>query len=327
MNTKIKSIIGAVLLISVLSGFSGCASSGQPTAKLPSWFINTPAHDSNFLYGSGSGYSKEESKNDALSHISSSLQVQIKSKFSQKKEAISQNNQALFFSNTTNKDLEAKALKIDYQNVKIQEVKVINDKFYTLVKIDKKALIKQKLYQLQEKDIYIAKQIEKAQKENSKIATITTYQKVSPDIVQAKHLVNLLKILGYDFDKRCYLENYTNDELEYTKAINSLKIKISSDNNHFKNIISSYISLKGFKSSTNQPDITIINKNNITNNKYKGWYISKVNSNIEVKNGQKTIKNHTINSVGRSSISQDLAIQSASKIFDKKIKKIKNLLY
>jgi hypothetical protein len=320
-NTLALKILTTITII-LLSLFTGCTSSSNKVKnEMPSWFLNTPSNNSNYLYGSGSGYSKEEAKNDALSHISSSLQVQIKSKITQKKETISQNNQALYYSSDTKKELEAKALKIDYQNVKISKIKQSGEKIYILAQIDKKALIKQKLYQLQEKDIFITKQIDLASKQNSKIATIQTYQKVTPDITQAKSLINILKILGYDFDKKCYTDNYTNYYLDFTKAMDSLKIAVNSDNQHFKNIISSHISENGYKINNNSPDIVIKNKNVITNSKYKGWFIAKVSSNIEVKCNSKIIKNHTINSVGRSSISKDLAIQSASKKFEKNLKK------
>jgi hypothetical protein len=322
----------SVVFVVVLLLF-GCSSNKEVSKDLPSWYLNTPSNDSQYLYGSGSGYSKEESKNDALSNISSSLQVQIKSKFTQKKEAIREGKSSVYYSNSTSKKLEAKSLKIDYQNVKIQHIKQLNSKIYTLVRVDKKALIKQKLYQLQEKDIYIAKNMDLSVNDNKNIATIKTYKKISPDITEARYLVNLLKILGYDFDEKCYTENYMNYDIDYQKAIKNLKIGINSNNKYFRNMIVSYVNKNGFQINNNQSDIVIQNKNIITNSKYRGWYIVKVNSNVEVKqknkSGEKTLKNTIINSVGRSSTSKDLALQNASKIFDKKLKEktIEDLLF
>ena len=317
MNSVIK-IINTLLFVLILMILGGCSSQKNKKISPPSWFLNTPKNNTQYFYGSADGYTKEESKNSALIALASRLEISVASKYEQTKElAHSSDAQSQYYSNSIKQNISSQIAKIKFRNVDVEKVEEVNGKIYTLVKVDRVEFLKQKKSEFLEYDKEINSIMSSS---NSTLEKIINFKKVAPLIKKSKALLLLISSLS-SYNTDSYLNNYQDMKNTNTKLLNTIIVDVKNDNRYFKNEIKSYVSNSGYKLGNTQNGLIVNSSNNISKSVVRGWFISKVSTNIEVSYNNIVINSFTINSVGRSSVSYDLSIISASKNFAKKLSK------
>ncbi|PAF48260.1 hypothetical protein BKH41_05975 [Helicobacter sp. 12S02232-10] len=114
--------------------FVGCMNvSGSLTP--PSWFVSIP-NDNTALYGNGIGKSLEESKQNAINDLASSIKVKINSSISLTNTQTDQNEHSEIFQN-----IHLSIETIELQDIKLVHSEYKNAQYYSQVKISKKTLL------------------------------------------------------------------------------------------------------------------------------------------------------------------------------------------
>jgi len=121
-----KKIIFFILIL-----LAGCASNPQ----IPKWVINTPQDNNNYLYATGSDYTKNLAIQKALNNAASKLNVNISSEFIINRGVFK--NKAY---NDVAQQINAKVTNIQINNYQIIKSQKIDNKIYVLIKINKNKL-------------------------------------------------------------------------------------------------------------------------------------------------------------------------------------------
>jgi hypothetical protein len=300
--------------------FIGCGigkNSNEESVSIPKWYIQAPK-SSQYLYGTGEGYSIDEAKNSALNQIASSLSVTISSKF-QKSEGYSNNDNynTSFFRNVKN-DVKAEVKKIDFSNVEIVNNKLIDGKYYILVKVDKSELFKI----TNEKFLILDKQIQEQLniKTNNEYEQLRTINKSIPNIKEALYKANILYILNNSFDLKGYSDKYSSYLNKKENLLNNITISVLNPNNQFSNKLIELLNEKNYKVKNNgtvNVDISSKKRFSIT----YGMDIARVSVNIQVTANNKIVYSQNLEVKGISN-TKEQALAKASNDFKKQISKI-----
>ncbi len=316
-----------IVMISFL--FLGCSKQpAQPTqqAKIPSWYLQAPKNNANFLYGTGESYDKQEAKANALSDMSSRLVVAVGSSMSMKTKSSTLEG----FSNDVSRDVKVEAKKIKFTNAIIDKIQAANGNIYVLMKVNKKELYKSKHKDFIAQDNRINAQY-KTLKTKSALEQIFALQDLKPMLVKSKSKAIVLQALNNAFDSNSYIKKYNShiDEIAKLKSSITVSIKSNNKNNFFLDVVSKTLNEDSYQISKNNSSIQINLSNNIRYSKARNWHIAKVSTTIAVKTGAKTLSNQIVNSLGRSTSTKVNALNGASMNFEKRVREIglNNILF
>jgi hypothetical protein len=125
------------LILSIF--FIGCNSSNTPIVllkkhkvqNLPSWYLNAPNNNQDFLYGVGAASTLSQAKNEALNSLASRLFISVSSNTHFIKNSDSFEN----YSNINNQEIFLEVEKIDLLNSKIEKSIKVNDEYFVLLSI------------------------------------------------------------------------------------------------------------------------------------------------------------------------------------------------
>jgi len=113
----------------------GCGGSGQPEpVAYPSWFLNPPANDGSFLYGTGEGRDIDSAKASALNSVAASLSITVSSELKKNESSQSFNGNENAYHSTLN-TVKAEVKAIEFSDYRIIQNQVIGGKARVLAEV------------------------------------------------------------------------------------------------------------------------------------------------------------------------------------------------
>ena len=330
MNILKKSFYSLILTAFALL-ISGCMGSNQPEPEakivpIPNWYINAPSSNHINLYGVGQGDTIDEAKNNALNSISSRLLVNIDSTLETTKTTSNDS-----YSKQSKQNIKVAVEKIQYTNTKVEKNILIDDKYYLLVKVSRT-----KLFDENKKEFdLIDNKLEKKYASLSRKSVFTKIVKLGEmkkDIQINEKKAFVLYAIDNDFNYASYLKKYSSYLNEIDELKDSMKIKVTSNNNkhYFLDELTDLININKYTVSTSSnSDIKIQIRNKVRYSRTRGWIIAKVSTTLSVYQNNKIFSNKIIKSIGRSTSNKENALADASVSFSEDIKELTldNILY
>jgi hypothetical protein len=313
-----------MLLISVL--FTACTQ--QPTLNntvqsVPSWYLNPTPNSTLFLYGTGEGKSLQEAKNSALNDMASRLSVTLDSTLNQNKRLVSNTLQKEVYEKKLTQNITLKVKEINFTNASLEHSQVVGNSFFVQMRVNRQELFNHQKEQFVLNENHINTILE----QNSTLPIleqIYALEKLEPTLEKATSQALILTALDNTFQSNNYVQKYHNIALKKESLKQNLRIKLSSNlsQKHFANELIQLLNQEGYKISSDEQNLEIRLNSTINYSVVMGWHIAKTTTVIAVISQGKIVSNHIINSVGRSSSSQENALVSASKYFKKELDKL-----
>lgn len=303
--------------------FVGCVNSKQDI-EIPQWYLNSPANTGLFLYGSGDGENLEAAKSNALNNMAAGLVVSISSSL-QTTTKTSVLNGKDSYSKDISKDVKVEVQKIKFTNATVKNSQLINGRFYVLMQVNRIDLFTQKKSEFDTRDNRID-ELHGSLDGKSKLSQIYILQDMYPMIKEAKAQAIVLNAINNEFAYPLYVKKYDKyiDSLDDIKQACIVSVETSIQEKYFADHIVDMLNLNKFKISSNSSKSDVLIKVNVQP-KYSmtnGWNIAKVTTTISVISDEKIVSNKIISTVGRSSTSQESALEDASKRFREELESV-----
>lgn len=109
------------------------------TATLPTWYLNPPSSDEQFLYGVGEGANFQEAKHMALSAVAEEISVAISSKVEKRESLTTVNNDSIYGKQFSQK-VTAEVSKVKFSKIEVLKNEIQGGKAFVLVSVDRQAL-------------------------------------------------------------------------------------------------------------------------------------------------------------------------------------------
>ncbi len=306
--------------------FTACTQ--QPTLNntvqtLPSWYVNPTPNSTLFLYGTGEGKTLQEAKNSALNDMASRLSVTLDSTINQNKRLVSNTLQKEVYEKKLTQNITLKVKEINFTNASVEHSHVVGNSFFVQMKVNKEELFKSQKEQFMLNESHINTIVEQT-KELPPLEQIYALEKLEPTLEKASSQALILTALDNTFQSNDYVQKYHNVALKKESLKQNLRIKLSSNlsQKHFANELIQLLNQEGYKVTSSEQNLEIRLNSTVNYSVAMGWHIAKTATVIAVISEGKIVSNHIINSVGRSSSSQENALVSASKYFKKELDKL-----
>jgi hypothetical protein len=289
-------------------------------SNIPAWYINAPVNNSLFIYGEGEAFTFSDAKDNSLNSMASKLVVSVGSTILSTTKT-SQNTQENTYSKDVTKDLRIDVQKIKFTNATVEKSEKIGEHFYVLMKVDRQELFKNKKVEFDINDNRLTKKFNSS-KQYSKLEQIYILQNMYPDIKRAKSKAIILNAINNDFNHAFYVAKYDSYIDKISELKNELTIMVKSNNTkkYFADSLIDMLNQQQYKVSDSlKNDVIIYLNNKVKYSIARGWNIAKVTTTISVMSNNKIISNQVLNTIGRSSTSEESALENASWHFRKKI--------
>ena len=309
-----------VLLLVVMVFSSGCISLGSKdeSSSIPNWYLNSPANTSTTIYGVGEGSNLEDAKSAALNSMSARLVVAVGSSLQKLTTSSTSNG----YSKSVTQDIKVDVEKIQFTNAKVEKNAVVGGNFYVLMSVDRIELFNEKKKSFFIEDEGIDTRFSEG--ENlAKLEKIYHIKAMSSKIIDNRKKSFVLYAINNSFDYGPYFSKYDGYLSQIDTLKSELQISVTSNekNKFFSDEIIEKLNADGYKVVQDSSNVEINVNNKIRYSEYKGWKIAKVSTTVGVSSRGKTVSNKTVNSTGRSSSSNDNALQNAASYFKKKLDK------
>lgn len=315
--------IKILLTCFVILFISGCgATKSKPAStQLPSWYLNPPTNTALSLYGTGESSTLNKAKNNALKDMSEKLVVSVESSMNTIVRTSTDGTDSSY-SEQNIKDVQVEAKKITFSNYKTQKAIQSGGRFFVLVNSDRGELFNEQKKAFSLIDAKIDSKTSVA-KNQSTLEKIYTLQNLVLTLNDAKNKAFVLYAIKNQFNYQTYHKKYDSliNQIDVLKNSVSVSIKSNMKNAPYKEHITSLLNKNNYKIVKQNADVIIDINNNVRYSKARGWDIAKVATTINVKTQNKNISNQTINTIGRSSSSQENALVSSGDRFKKMIEK------
>ena len=307
-----------LLLLTFFFVACGTPDTPQKQSTIPSWYLNPPANNQFYLYGEGDGADMQEAKINALNTMAGKLSVEISSSMINNTNTYT-NGIVNTYDKSISKTIQQDIKKIDFTNIKTLKAINQNYRYYVLLQVDKEQLItiKKEQFLLLDKRINEIYTSSLHQKPFEQIQTIYSLYNM---INEAKEKLNILKILQNSFNAKQYLTKYNTiqDKINTLKKTTPLGLSSNQTNKYFQNKLADLLGQSHYVVQNNN-DVSIKLDSQIRYSKAYGWDVTKVNTNITLKSYGKIIANKNIESLGKSSSSQENALTHAALHFKQQI--------
>ena len=309
-----------VLLLVVMVLSSGCFSLGSKGEQqsIPNWYLNSPANTSSTIYGVGEGSNLEDAKSAALNSMSARLVVAVGS--SLQKLTTSSTNGG--YSKEVTQDIKVDVEKIQFTNAKVEKNAVVGENFYVLMSVNRIELFNEKKKSFNIEDEGIETRFDEGAN-LAKLEKIYHIKGMSSKIIDNRKKAFVLYAINNSFDYGPFFSKYDGYLSQIDTLKSELQISVTSNekNKFFADEIVEKLNNDGYKVVQNSSNVEINVNNKIRYSEYKGWKIAKVSTTIGVSSMGKTVSNKTVNTTGRSSSTNDNALQNAASHFKKKLDK------
>jgi len=311
----IISILIALLLI-------GCTGSKQPEpVSYPSWFLNPPANDGSFLYGTGEGNTIDSAKASALNSIAASLSTTVSSEFKKKESSQSFNGNENAYHSALN-TVKAEVKAIEFSDYRIIQNQVTGSKALVLVEVSRFKLFnnqKEKLERLSQELTTKQSNIER----QSPLKKAYLYNQNMEQTQRLTSLALLTKSINSDFDTVPYFKQAADIKQTQDNAIDDAKVSITAEPEAevFVAVLTEGLNKAGIKTVYKGANTRIHLKNNFQTDEIYGFKIAKATLTVSTQdNSRKNIATKTITLSGKSRYDYDKAKSSAAQGLSNKIK-------
>jgi len=214
--------------------------------------------------------------------------------------------------------ISSEVKKIDFINIDIIEIVKVNNKFYTLLKVNKERLFNH----IKNKFEFLDKEIDHNIKNSNKYSLLdqlSILNKETKRIKKALSIASVLNILDPKFDIRQYVDKYTNYLDKKSDLLHKITFEVRTDD-IFANRLIEVLNQKNYKVK-NHSDIKLEIKKNIHISESYGFIIAKVLINIKVLYKNKILNSISMKIKGIGNSRED-ALINASNSFKDKLKDI-----
>jgi len=313
----------SLLTVSLAVAFSGCVGGLAPKKEvpLPQWYLVAPTNTTQFLYGEGEGTSLEEAKKNALNTMASGLVVSVSSTM-QTSTKTSTSTSGNSYSKDVSKDVKVEVQKIKFTNAIVKNSEMVNGKFYILMQVNRQELFAQQKGEFDSKDGR-ADELYSSLNGKAKLDQIHILQDMYPLLKEAKAQTIVLNAINNNFPYATYTKKYDSyiDKLDDIKSSCVINITTNQHEKYFSDNLIDLLNQNKFKISSNasNSDISIQLSTSPKYSVANGWNIAKVSTTLSVVSNGKVVSNKIIPTVGRSSTSNESALEDASKKFREEI--------
>ncbi|MDA0902477.1 MAG: LPP20 family lipoprotein [Proteobacteria bacterium] len=310
--------IGALLII------ASCAiSGGSSINSLPSWYINPTQNNHSSLYGVGEGFTLAEAKNAALQNLASKLRVSISSSTSTilEEDKFSANEE---FKQRINEEVE----KISFSNYQVSNSANIGSRFYAEVEVDRANFIQEYREKLSGLNGQMS-QIYRRSANKTILEKRNDLAKIVDLSIQGQLILDIFSGLGAieNSAKQKNLSQYNDYRQAYEEILDQIEFFVKTNNTpeSISKVVTTALNkeklkLATAKSSQNKNQVTMDILSAIVSDKIYGAYIAKVRLKISlISNQNKIIAGNEIEVSGSSVVSQNEAINAASRQLSEEI--------
>lgn len=315
----------SITVLSLAVAFSGCVGGmgAKKELPLPQWYLVAPTNTAQFLYGEGEGNTIEEAKTNALNNMASGLVVAVSSTMqTSTRTTTSQGDSS--YSKDVSKNVKLEVQKIKFTNAIVKNSEMVNGKFYTLMQVNRPELFAQQKGEFDSKDAR-ADQLYSSLEGKAKLDQIHILQDMYPLLQEAKAQTIVLNAINNGFPYAIYTKKYDSyiDRLDDIKSNCVIHIASNANTKYFSDNLIDLLNQNKFKisSTPNNSDIEIQINSSPKYSVASGWNIAKVSTTLSVVSNGKVVSNKIITSIGRSSSSNENALEDASKRFREEILK------
>lgn len=312
-----KTIISIFITLFII----GCGGSRQPEpVSYPSWFLNPPANDGSFLYGTGEGRDINSAKASALNSVAASLSITVSSEFKKNESSQSFNGNENAYHSALN-TVKAEVKAIEFSDYRIIQNQVVGNKALVLVEVSRF-----KLFTAQKEKLERFSQKLKTEQNNinrqSPLKKAYLYQQNRDKTQRLTSLALLTKSINSDFDTAPYFQQAADIKQTQSDVIDNAKVSITAepDAEVFVTALKEGLNRAGIKTVTRGSNTSIRLKNSFQTDEIYGFKIAKATLSISTQDSsRKNIATKTISLSGKSRYDYDKAKASAAQALKKKI--------
>jgi hypothetical protein len=299
----------------------GCGGSRQPEpVSYPSWFLNPPANDGSFLYGTGEGKDIDSAKASALNSVAASLSITVSSEFKKNESSQSFNGNENAYHSALN-TVKAEVKAIEFSDYKIIQNQVVGSKTLVLVEVSRF-----KLFTTQQEKLERFSQELQTEQNNinrqSPLKKAYLYQQNKDKTQRLTSLALLTKSINSDFNTAPYFLQAANIKQTQSDVIDDAKVSITAEPEAeiFIVVLKEGLNKAGIKTVTRGANTTIRLSNNFQTDEIYGFKIAKASLSISTQDSShKNIATKTISLSGKSRYDYEKAKTSAAQALGKKI--------
>jgi len=299
----------------------GCGGSRQPEpVSYPSWFLNPPANDGSFLYGTGEGRDIDSAKASALNSVAASLSITVSSQFKKNESSQSFNGNENAYHSALN-TVKAEVKAIEFSDYKIIQNQVTGSKVLVLVEVSRF-----KLFSTQKEKLERFSQELKTEQNNinrqSPLKKAYLYTQSREKTQRLTSLALLTKSINSDFDTAPYFEQAADIKQAQSDVTDDAKVSVTAEPEAevFVAVLKEGLSKAGIKTVSRGANTSIRLKNSFQTDEIYGFKIAKATLSISTQDSsRKNIATKTINLSGKSRYDYEKAKASAAQGLGKKI--------
>jgi len=312
-----KTIISIFITLFII----GCGGNRQPEPiSYPSWYLNPPANDGSFLYGTGEGNTIDSAKASALNSIAASLSTTVSSEFKKKESSQSFNGNENAYHSALN-TVKAEVKAIEFSDYRIMQNQVVENKALVLVEVSRFKLFttqKEKLERFSQELLTEQSNINR----QSPLKKAYLYEKNRDKAQRIISLALLTKSINSGFDTAPYFQQAADIKQICSDAVDNAKVSITAEPEAevFVTVITEGLNKAGIKTVYKGANTRIHLKNSFQTDEIYGFKIAKATLSISTQDSsRKNIATKTINLSGKSRYDYDKAKASAAQNLRKKI--------
>lgn len=282
-----------LVAFSLLLLMSGCSSQPKsvpkPTkeATVPSWFLNPPQDNANYMYGVAMGKNRDEAVKGALADMVSKLSINLKSSYSSDQKA----NNYYTKMNISNK------IQTDIASIKINNYAIIQTqmvgytRYAVLIRTDKRQFVSGLIDTLGEEKSRLNLQL-KELKNKDAIGRYNALKKMFIQTRKMKHTLSIINELknsipsNKKFNKLSYIADMVRVQQRFSDEKSRLKFYVQADGKSsiFVNTIKNFLVSKGLDISSIQDKNSVVIGLKSADNLYKSNYfdIAVIHLNLQI---------------------------------------------
>jgi len=240
---------------------------GCSTKEIPKWYINTPKDNNIYIYASGEGSTKQEAINNALNFMASKIKVKVFSNMNATSSIIQNKDNADVYKNIS-QNVNAKVENITFYNYEVEKLKKVDDKYYVLVKVNKKETA-QKIVEKIKNKINLPKT-------NSDIEKIKILNQKIKELKKLKNDYEVAKLLDPNIEK-INIDEYIQ---KYSNELKKITLNVYSNSKTLRQSLLTYLNKY---SISKKPKIKINVYTSSKTKKIVGEYSTKTNVILKIK--------------------------------------------
>jgi len=194
---------------------------------LPSWYVNPPVSDDQYLYETAEGVDKKEAIVNALDLMVSTLSVQVTSEYRSRKTV--RDGAISSYQHDVDNTIETKVNAIRISSYKVLESMVQGFRRHlVLIQSDKKQLFESLKKELDEKIVLLQEQAQQIGEKNV-VEQLRFYREANSAFITLESTLNVMNVLNRGFDSAPYLKTKSHYSARYSDLLNKVTVSLESN--------------------------------------------------------------------------------------------------